>query len=288
MPIPVPGRIAEALRQSTVQIQTGSAEYNGHGSGVVAGPDQIITNAHVVSGDRIRVHSWEGKTIEAKLDKIDKRRDLALLIAPGINAVPIVLGDSSLLRPGIPVVAIGNPLGFIGALSSGVVHSIGRLNVYGPNGIAGDWICADVRLAPGNSGGPLANFQGHVVGINTMIAGGGLAFAVPSRAVQRFLSRAGSPASLGVIIRPVRLRNSDTGMLLLELVAGGAAQTASLLPGDILMSADGVRLRYPDDLQIAIEQSKGGLLHLEFYRGNQSTLRQVTVRLQQENVRTAA
>lgn len=288
MPIPVPGRIAEALRQSTVQIQIGDAEYSGHGSGAVVGPDKIITNAHVVRGGQMRVESWEGKTVQASLVRIDRRRDLALLIAQGINAVPVTLGDSSLLRPGTPVVAIGNPFGFIGAMSSGIVHSVGSVSVYGPNGGVGDWICADVRLAPGNSGGPLADFHGHVVGINTMIAAGGLAFAVPSRVVQRFLVRTEAPPSLGVVVRPVRLRDREIGMLVLELIPGGAAQAASLLPGDILMAADAKRLLRPDDLMIAIEESTGGILHLEFYRGNQTTLRQVTARLAPNKVRNAA
>ena len=288
MPIPVPGRIAEALRQSTVQIQIADAEYSGHGSGAVVGPDKIITNAHVVRGGQMRVESWEGKTVQASLVRIDRRRDLALLIAQGINAVPVTLGDSSLLRPGTPVVAIGNPFGFIGALSSGVVHSVGSVSVYGANGGVGDWICADVRLAPGNSGGPLADFHGHVVGINTMIAAGGLAFAVPSRVVQRFLARTEAPPSLGVVVRPVRLRNREIGMLVLELIPGGAAQAASLLPGDILMTAEARRLLHPDDLMIAIEESAGGILHLEFYRGNQTTLRQVTARLEPNKVRNAA
>lgn len=288
MAIPVPGRIAETLRQSTVQIQSGGTEYNGHGSGAIIGPDQIITNAHVISGDRMKVQSWEGKTVEARVAKIDRSRDLALLTAPGIDAAVVTLGDSSQVRPGTPVVAIGNPLGFIGALSSGIVHSAGHVNVYGPNQLSGDWICADVRLAPGNSGGPLADFHGQVIGINTMIAAGGLAFAVPSRAVQRFLARTGAPPSLGVVVRPVRLRSAETGMLLLQLAPGGAAQAASLLPGDILLSADGKRLHDPDDLQSAIEEAKAGLLRLEFYRGNQNALRKVIARLQPQNVRNAA
>jgi serine protease Do len=236
----------------------------------------------------MKVQSWEGKTVEARVAKIDRSRDLALLTAPGIDAAVVTLGDSSLLRPGTPVVAIGNPLGFIGALSSGVVHSVGRVNVYGPNQLAGDWICADVRLAPGNSGGPLADFHGQVIGINTMVAAGGLAFAVPSRAVQRFLARTGAPPSLGVVVRPVRLRSAEPGMLLLQLVPGGAAQAASLLTGDILMSADGKRLHHPDDLQSAIEEATAGLLRLEFYRGNQNALRQVIARLQPQAVRNAA
>lgn len=287
MPIPVPGRLAESLRQSTVQIQSDDI-YHGHGSGAIVGPERVITNAHVVRSERMSVESWEGKAMKSSLVKMDRRSDLALLAVPGLNGTPVTLGDSGLLRAGTPVVAIGNPLGFVGALSSGVVHSVGRMHVSGPNGGSAEWICADVRLAPGNSGGPLADFHGQVIGINTMIAAGGLAFAVPSRAVQRFLARSGAPGTLGVVVRAVRLRSGQTGMLILELVSGGAAQAASLLAGDILMAADGKRLQHPDDLLAAIEESSGGLLRLEFYRGSQDALRQVTARLQPERVRSAA
>jgi serine protease Do len=186
------------------------------------------------------------------------------------------------------VVAIGNPLGFVGALSSGVVHSVGRIGVTGPNGGTSDWICADLRLAPGNSGGPLADFQGQVVGINTMVASGGLAFAIPSRAVQRFLARPAAPPALGVMIRPVRLRSGQIGMLILELIPGGAAQAASLLPGDILIAADERRLQHPDDLSIALEECSSALLRLEFYRGGQETVRQVVAKLEFQKVRSAA
>ncbi len=225
MPIPVPGRLAEALRQSTVQIQSGDRYGQGQGSGVIIAPDQVITNAHVMRSDRVSVESWEGKTVKAALARIDRRRDLALLSVAGLNGAPVILGDSAVLRAGTPVVAIGNPFGFIGALSSGIVHSVGRMAVSGPNGGASDWICADLRLAPGNSGGPLADFQGHVVGINTMVAGGGLAFAIPSRAVQKFLARRGAPPTLGVVVRPVKLRSGQIGILILELISGGAALT---------------------------------------------------------------
>ncbi len=196
MAIPVPGRIAEALRKSTVQVRSGRGHREGNGSGVVIAPEQIVTNAHVMQGERPMVESWEGKTVGATLIKLDQRRDLALLAVPGFDGAPATLGDSSLLRPGTPVLAIGNPLGFIGALSSGVVHSVGRPPWDFRPYAGSDWICADLRLAPGNSGGPLADFFGHVMGINTMVASGGLALAIPSRVVQAFLSRRHGQAAL--------------------------------------------------------------------------------------------
>src|SRR5258706_12605695 len=107
------------------------------------------------------------------------RRDLASLKIGATGLPAATPGDSSALRVGELVIAVGNPMGFIGALTTGVVHAL-------PN--RKRWVAADVRLAPGNSGGPLADAQGCVIGINTMIAGG-LALAVPSNVVAEFLAR---------------------------------------------------------------------------------------------------
>ena len=291
MPIPVPGRVAEGLRRSTVEIRSGERMRQGNGSGAVIGPDQVITNAHVLRGGSLSITSlsitsWEGKVVGASVLKIDQRRDLALLSSPGLNAPPASLGDSDALRSGTPIFAIGNPLGFVGAVSSGIVHAVGTL---GPCFLGGlSWIQADLRLAPGNSGGPLANFQGHIIGINTMITSGGLALAAPSRAVQTFLARKGSPLQLGVVLRPVRVHSRELGMLILEIRSGAAAEAASLLPGDILIAADDRRFQSADDLQAAIEGTQGGLLRIDFYRGDHATIRRVVVKLQPERAQNAA
>lgn len=286
MPIPVPGRVAEALRRSTVQVRSGNRYRQGNGSGAVIGSEQIITNAHVVHGGSLTIDSWEGKSVGASVLKVDQRRDLALLAAPGLEAPAASLGDSDTLRPGMPLFAIGNPLGFIGAVSSGVVYAMGPV---GPNVLGGlSWIQADVRLAPGNSGGPLADFQGQIVGVNTMVALGGLAFAVPSRAVQIFLARTGSTPTLGVVVRPVPVRRGDLGLLVLEVTPGGAAEAASLLPGDILVGTNEKPFRFVDDLQAAINQASDALLSVDFYRGGHAVLRHVVARLQRESIRNAA
>lgn len=286
MPVPVPGRVAEALRKSTVEIRTGDRRYQGSGSGVVIGPDQVVTNAHVLHGKTLSITAWEGKVVSGSVLRVDRRRDLALLSASGLNAPIASLGDSDVLRAGTPIFAIGNPLGFVGAVSSGVVHTVGTI---GPRFMGGlPFVQADLRLAPGNSGGPLANFQGQIIGINTMITSGGLALAIPSRAVQMFLARKGSPPELGVVLRPVRIHSRELGMLILEIAPGGAAETASLLPGDILIAANDRRFRFAEDLQSAIEQAQGALLRIDFYRGGQSTLRRVVAKLQSERTQNAA
>src|SRR5208282_1770804 len=118
---------------------------------------------------------------------------------------------------------------------TGVVHSVGALAGFA----ARPWVVSDVRLAPGNSGGPLANARGEVVGINTMIAAGGLALAIPSQAVNHFLS---APLEehgvLGVVVRQIR-----AGLIILEVIPGSPADRASLLQGDILLGAGGMRFQ---------------------------------------------
>src|SRR6202162_4702436 len=176
MAIPGFGEIAERLRRSTVLIHSGS---HGAGSGVIWSEDGIVvTNAHVIRGPRMVVQLWDGREFEAAIRSRDPGRDLAQLRIDAANLPAASPADSSELRPGELAIAIGNPMGFVGALATGVIHAVGPLRGLGRE----TWVQADVRLAPGNSGGPLANARGQVIGINTMVAGG-LALAIPSNAV---------------------------------------------------------------------------------------------------------
>jgi len=289
MPLPIPGHVAEALRRQTVQIHAGRGHGRSAGSGVVIGPDRVITNAHVLRGEPVTIEAWNGRQVPATCLRLDRRRDLALLSAPGLEADSASLADSDRLRSGSPVFAVGNPLGFVSAVSSGIVHAIASFA-----GMA--WIQADLRLAPGSSGGPLADLHGQVLGINTMVLAAplegvmrnGLALAVPSRAVQSFLMRAKAARSLGVTVRPVQLGAGKFGIMILEISSSGPAKAASLLPGDILAGAAGLAFRSLDDLQFAIDTAPDAVLHLDFYRGGQQNLRQVAVRLAPEQVPAAA
>ena len=165
------GEVAERLRRSTVEVRLRGAHHQegGGGSGVIATADgQIVTNAHVARGADASVRLWDGREFPATLMARDARRDLAALKVDAAGLPAATFGDSGALRVGELVMAIGNPMGFIGALTTGVVHALGGLSGFGRQ----SWVLADVRLAPGNSGGPLADAYGRVVGINTMIVNG--------------------------------------------------------------------------------------------------------------------
>jgi serine protease Do len=263
------GEVAEQLRRSTVQVQT-HGRGQGGGSGVIWSKDGVIvTNAHVARGSSAKVALWDGSVHEATLVSRDTRRDLATLKIDALGLPAATPGDSSALRVGELVIAVGNPLGFIGALTTGVVHSL-------PN--RRRWVAADVRLAPGNSGGPLADAQGRVIGINTMIAGG-LALAVPSNAVGDFLSRRGEQGpALGVTLQPVQLRGGAFGFLLLKVDQGSAAEGASLMIGDVLTGAGGRPFASFDDLHSALD-SAGEVLDVQFLRGDRRATRATAVRL---------
>lgn len=281
MAIAVAERVAEALRRSTVQVRAGRGRAEGIGSGVVLSEGRVITNAHVIRREPIFLDAGDMRNIPARCVQLDRPRDLALLLAPGLKSAPACLGDSAQVRSRTPVFAVGNPLGFVGAVSSGLVHGIATLG-----GLA--WIQADVRLAPGSSGGPLADLHGSVIGINAMVVSGGLGLAVPSRAVQSLLARAKSGRSLGVTVRPVEFRKGKLGIMILETDATGAAARASLLPGDILAGANGSAFRSLDDLQFAIDTAPAFLLQVDFYRGGQEKIRQVAVQLDAKELSDAA
>jgi len=157
-----------------------------------------------------------------------------------------------------------------------VIHAIGPLRALGSQ----TWVQASVRLAPGNSGGPLADARGHVIGINTMVAGR-LALAIPSNAVRDFLAAGPRSAWLGVTVHPVRLprANGKFGLVLLEVEPGSPAAQASLMAGDILLGTDEKPFQSVDDLSRAMDGQGLRLLRLEFVRGDYSRVRRVTVQL---------
>src|ERR1700726_2906685 len=267
--------VAEALRRTTVQVSSGG---QGFGSGVILNVDGlIVTNAHVVRSSHAQVKLWDGRTLEAAVTSRDLTRDLAALFASASNLPAATLADSSKARVGELVLAVGNPLGFVGALSTGIIHAAGSVRGLGMS----SWLQADVQLAPGNSGGPLADAQGRVLGINTMVAGG-LALAIPSNDVARFLANGPSHSLLDIEVRPVRIVLRDEnriGLLLLEVSPRAPASMASLMIGDILVGVDGVLFRSVNDLEIVLQGTGERILNLLFLRGDRRNIRRVAVRL---------
>ena len=171
--------MAAALARVTVEVRGASGRRGAAGASVGAGviwhPDGLIlTNAHVARDD-VAVVLADGCARPARLVARDPARDLAALVVDAHGLAAAEIGESAALRVGELVLAVGNPFGLARALSAGLVHAVdGRV------------VQADLRLAPGNSGGPLADARGRVVGLNTMVAGG-LAIAVPSEVARGFV-----------------------------------------------------------------------------------------------------
>lgn len=248
--------LAARLRASTVEVRS---EGHGNGSGVIWRADGlIITNAHVVRTDRVDVVLADGRSLPAQVVSLDAEHDLAALRVTATDLPAATIGDSTALRVGQMVLAMGNPMGIKGALTIGIVHMVAKQDG------RDRWIRADLSLAPGNSGGPMTDAQGRVVGINSMVAGG-LALAVPSSVVERFLRGQTKPSFLGVQTQVVAVPSGFGGattqeraLLVLSVVEGGPAARNGLLPGDLLLSAGGRALRGPDDLLAVLRENAVG------------------------------
>ncbi len=175
--------LSELLRRAVVEVRSGGS---GSGTGIIwGGAGLVVTNAHCVQrGAGVQV-GGQGKWREADALAYHPQHDLALLAAPSVSGPLLEIRDPESLRPGELVFAHGHPLGVHDALAMGVIHAVTR----DERANYTRWIVADVRLAPGNSGGPLVDADGRLVGINSMVVNG-LGVAVPAGLVQRFVERA--------------------------------------------------------------------------------------------------
>ncbi len=234
--------VAERLRHCTVQVR---GTDSGRGSGVIWRPDGlIVTNAHVATSSLHAVQLADGRIFQAELTRRDRRYDLAGLQIAASGLPSAQSRKASTLRTGELVLAVGNPLEVPGAFTVGVMAAAAK---------AGDaWVRADIRLAPGNSGGPLADANGLVVGINSMIVGG-FGVAVSSAAVERFVS--GGDRRIGVTVRPVGVYVESVpvlGLMVVELETGGPAHLSGVLIGDVIVRVDGKLLNSPEQLSDVI------------------------------------
>ena len=264
----------------------GMPEFHGAGSGAIITPDgYVLTNSHVVRGaERIELRLQDGRTLIGQTVGDDPHSDLAVVRVHESGLPAAELGDSSRLRVGQLVIAIGNPLGFQATVTTGVVSALGRSLRAQSGRLIENIIQTDAPLNPGNSGGPLVDSRGRVVGINTAVIYGsqGICFAIPvstAKWVTAQLIREGKVrrAYLGIsgqvaaITRGLVLEYAlpaETGVRVAEVQPGTAAAEAGLRLGDIIVRIGDAVVTTPDDLQRALGVHPiGGALPVEVLRG---------------------
>ena len=271
--------VAEALGPSVANLRIRGRRgwATGGGSGVVITPDGfMLTSAHVVGGPgrRVRASFTDGSDLEAALVGADPLSDLAVLRAESARLPAAELGDAASLRVGQLVVAIGNPHGYAGSVTAGVVSALGRslpARAGGATRIIDDVIQTDAALNPGNSGGALVDGRARVVGINTAVAGVGLGLAVPVNATTRrivsALMRDGRVrrAWIGIAggARPLPPRvaaalGRDRAIEVVEVIDGSPAARAGVRAEDLIVGVDGVPVRGVDDLQRLMTEERIG------------------------------
>ncbi len=245
----------------------------GEGSGFVVSPDgYILTNAHVVDDAReVTVRTTDRREYRAKVVGIDSRTDVAVLKIDATKLPVVRIGDPTRLKAGEWVIAIGSPFGFENSVTAGIVSATARslADAYTP------FIQTDVAVNPGNSGGPLFNLQGEVVGINSQIysrTGGyqGVSFAIPIDVainVKNQLVTSGhvQRGRIGVVIQEVNQALADSfrlsrprGALVSQVEDGGPADDAGLKPGDVILAVDGSDIERSSDLPPLIAAIKPG------------------------------
>ena len=287
--------LAEMIEQaqaSVVQVRRGD---RGAGTGVIwQAKGGIITNHHVIAhaGSKILVELRDGRTLEAQIVDSDPTLDVALLNVPADDLTAVPFADSSKLRVGELVFAIGNPWGQRGVVTAGIVSALSKVKMRNSNRQL-EYIKSDVRLAPGNSGGPLLNAQGHVIGINAMIMGGDLSVAIPSNVVSTWVAQLPlARITLGVQIQPAELptkiqqelANEQTlGLLVVGIVEGGLAELAGLLVGDVLIDVENKPLGDAATLRaVLVQNSSQETVRLRVLRGGVVQEVHVALRTQEQ------
>jgi S1-C subfamily serine protease len=266
--------VAETLGPSVANLRINR---RGGGSGVVITPDGfMLTNAHVVgSSTRVTASFTSGLTTNASVVGVDPLSDLALIRSVDGGLTAATLGDAADLKVGQLVVAIGNPNGFAGSVTAGVVSALGR-SLPARDGTAtrmiDDVIQTDAALNPGNSGGALVNGEAEVVGINTAVAGVGLGLAIPINASTRriisalmqegrvrraWIGIAGGARPVGP--RTAALVGRDRAVEVVEVVDGSPAAHAGIRPEDLIVAVDGSPVRGVDDLQRLLDSEHIGV-----------------------------
>jgi serine protease Do len=276
----------------------GGRRIGGGGSAFVLAPEgYLVTSAHVVERSAPDgVASFvDGREMTFEVVGADALSDLALLRTEGRDLVPAALGDAATLRVGQLVVAIGNPYGFAGSVTAGVVSALGRslpVRSGSTQRVVDNVIQTDAALNPGNSGGALVDGRGRVVGVNTAVAGVGLGLAVPVDATTRriisalmvdgrvrraYLGIAGGARPLPP--RTVARLGRDRAIEVVEILPDSPAAAAGLQPEDLLIEAAGVQLRGVDDLhRLMTEDMIGRAIDLTVVRQGEERRMSITPR----------
>ncbi|MBM3898247.1 MAG: PDZ domain-containing protein [Thaumarchaeota archaeon] len=284
-----PEEVYQKARSAVVVVRSQTAQGSSLGSGFVYSAGYIVTNNHVVQGARsLTVEFFDGTSSTATIAGQDRFADIAVLMVTNLpeQAKPLEIADSSLLKIGQQVVAVGNPLGLTASLSTGVVSQLGRL--IGPVQnvpLVVPVIQLDVLITNGNSGGPLLDLQGKVVGITNAGTSGGINFAIPSNIAKRVadsIIKTGKYehpfvgyTSLTLTADSIRTSNvvnvdsSTRGIMIVSVVSGSPAEKAGLIPAqristpngqgyqanDIIVSVNGRQIRSLEEWSIYMEEN---------------------------------
>ena len=267
----------------------GSQSAQAEGSGwVYDDKGDIVTNQHVVSGaTSITVKLWNGQTFKAKLVGTDNSTDLAVVRISADSSLlhPLAVGDSDAVVVGDPVIAIGSPFGLPETVTSGIVSALHR-TIDSPNNFSiDDSIQTDAPINHGNSGGPLINADGQVIGVNSQIqseSGGsdGVGFAIPSNTVASVVSQivAGKTVSHAYLGVQVQDSTSPVGAELAQVLKGTAAANAGLQQGDVVTELDGKTITGDTDLSAVINAKKpGDKMSVTFIRNGKTSTVEVTL-----------
>jgi serine protease Do len=298
-------RTAPVRRPGDPQVRRGLVPA-GLGSGFVVDPTGlIVTNNHVIDGaDQVHVTLADGRRLPARIVGTDERTDIALLqVEAGAPLPHVAFGDSDRVRVGDRVLAVGNPFGLGGTVTSGIVSARNRDIRSGPDA---EFLQLDAAINSGNSGGPTFDVFGRVIGINTAIlspSGGsvGIGFAIPANQAKAVIEQLRTRGSvergwIGVSIQPVTPDmvadlglDRPTGLLVAQVTRGGPAMRAGLRPGDVIVAVDGKEVETARDVTRKVAAAAPGTtVPLTVWREGQEKTLAVTVRSSEAPVARAA
>ncbi len=258
----------------------------GLGSGWVFDETHVVTNQHVVAGAESVTVTFQDETeVAARVVGTDASSDVAVLELqdPPDGTTPLQLGSTSSLELGDPVIAIGSPLGLQGTVTAGIVSGLGR-DIRAPNAFTIEGaVQTDAALNHGNSGGPLLDLDGRVIGMNAQIASdsganSGIGYAIPVETVRRIAAELIESGKVEYAYLGVGVEDADDGARIAQVREGSPALEAGLREGDVVTEVDGEEVASADDLRHAVESRKpGDSLELTVRRDGETTTVTVTL-----------